>query len=115
MAIALFAGLVSTIGLFVMAKVWPIISRRLKEVAETEPEKIKQEPYVSNSGKLKDSPIHWNALEQLKRNFNSVEDVEKTFKSWDSNNDGTISFTELQVKYLQFKLSNIYHKNIIVV
>ena len=29
--------------------------------------------------------------------FNSLEDVEKTFKSWDLNGDGAISFTELQV------------------
>ena len=33
----------------------------------------------------------------MKRNFNSLEDVEKTFKSWDLNADGAISFTELQV------------------
>ena len=33
----------------------------------------------------------------MKRNFNSLEDVERTFKSWDLNGDGAISFTELQV------------------
>merc|ERR1719400_2981280 len=35
-------------------------------------------------------------VSQMKRNFNSLEDVEKTFKSWDLNADGAISFTELQ-------------------
>ena len=46
----------------------------------------------------------------MKRNFNSLEDVEKTFKSWDLNGDGAISFTELQVfficEFLKKKKSN---------
>ena len=36
-------------------------------------------------------------VSQLKRNFNSVDDVEKIFKTWDLNGDNAISFTELQV------------------
>ena len=36
----------------------------------------------------------------MKRNFNSLEDVERTFKSWDLNGDGAISFTELQVFFI---------------
>ena len=35
---------------------------------------------------------------QLKRNFNSIDDVVKMFKSWDLDGDGAISFTELQVR-----------------
>jgi Ca2+-binding EF-hand superfamily protein len=35
-------------------------------------------------------------VSHLKSNFNSVENVESTFKSWDLNGDGAISFTELQ-------------------
>ena len=36
-------------------------------------------------------------VSQLKRNFNSVDDVERIFKTWDLNGDNAISFTELQV------------------
>ena len=36
-------------------------------------------------------------VSSLKRNFNSVDDVERIFKTWDLNGDNAISFTELQV------------------
>ncbi len=36
-------------------------------------------------------------VSQLKKNFNSVDDVERIFKTWDLNGDNAISFTELQV------------------
>ena len=36
-------------------------------------------------------------VSQLKRNFQSVDDVERIFKTWDLNGDNAISFTELQV------------------
>ena len=42
--------------------------------------------------------LHETFLVQLKRNFNSIDDVEKIFKSWDLNGDGAISFSELQVR-----------------
>ena len=40
-------------------------------------------------------------VSHLKSNFNSVENVESTFKSWDLNGDGAISFTELQVSKIE--------------
>ena len=57
MTIALLAGLGSTIALLVVTKVWPIISRRLKDVKETEPlteEGLKQE---LKSGNMKAFPL----------------------------------------------------------
>ena len=47
----------------------------------------------------------------MKRNFNSLEDVEKTFKSWDLNGDGAISFTELQVFFIFEFLKEKFVKN----
>ena len=35
-------------------------------------------------------------ISQLKRNFQSIDDVVNTFNSWDMNKDGSISFSELQ-------------------
>jgi len=35
-------------------------------------------------------------ISQLKRNFQSIDDVVNTFNSWDLNRDGSISFSELQ-------------------
>ena len=40
-------------------------------------------------------------VSQLKRNFQSVDDVERIFKTWDLNGDNAISFTELQVNIHQ--------------
>ena len=36
-------------------------------------------------------------VSQLKRNFQSVDDVERIFKTWDQNGDNAISFAEIQV------------------
>mgnify|MGYP003327912568 FL=1 len=36
-------------------------------------------------------------VSQLKRNFQSVDDVERIFKTWDMNGDNAISFSEIQV------------------
>lgn len=35
-------------------------------------------------------------ISQMKRNFQSIDDVVNTFNSWDLNRDGSISFSELQ-------------------
>ena len=50
-------------------------------------------------------------VSQLKRNFQSVDDVEKIFKTWDLNGDNAISFSEIQViiiiVYTYTKLSSL--------
>ena len=50
-------------------------------------------------------------VSQLKRNFQSVDDVEKIFKTWDLNGDNAISYSELQVLiiivYTYTKLSSL--------
>ena len=50
-------------------------------------------------------------VSQLKRNFQSVDDVERIFKTWDLNGDNAISYSELQVLiiivYTYIKLSSL--------
>ena len=50
-------------------------------------------------------------VSQLKRNFQSVDDVERIFKTWDLNGDNAISFSEIQVPiiivYTYTKLSSL--------
>ena len=50
-------------------------------------------------------------VSQLKRNFQSVDDVERIFKTWDLNGDNAISYSELQVLiiivYTYTKLSSL--------